>query len=209
MAPFLGDGAQNSKPRLSSIRLYFLLFGFVPVSSISANLWQWMPLHIAAKYVVLPLALLSVLLGLSFQNCGRLALAGLGAGIVATAGYDLSRLAFVQMGLWEDFIPQLGRLAWNDPQAHWSWGYLWRFLGNGGAMGVAFAMLPCRGVRAGTIYGVLVCMGLFITQILCSTEALFPMTVPNMLMALIGHLEYGAILGKLSKRWDPRKTHFS
>lgn len=203
MAPVLRDEAQISKPGLSSIRLYFLVFGFVPVSSISANLWEFVPLHITAKYVVLPLAFVSVLLGLSFRTWGRLALVGLGAGIVATAGYDVSRLAFVHLGLWEDFIPNLGRLAWNDPQAHWSWGYLWRFLGNGGAMGVAFAMLPCRGVRAGTIYGVMICMGLFTTQMLCSTEALFPMTIPNMLMALIGHIEYGAILGKLLHRWDP------
>ena len=88
---------------------------------------------------------------------------GLAAGIVATGVYDLFRLTLVLAGAWTDFIPRLGQMALGDPAASPLWGYLWRYVYDGGAMGVTFAMLGRRGMGEGLAFGVAICLCLFAT----------------------------------------------
>src|SRR5690349_18239608 len=125
-------------------RIVLALLGFVPIGSLCIALFGLVPLYVTARFVVLPVAMLVIALGLRYRVLGRLALLGFIAGVAATATYDLVRLAFVVSGKWSDFIPAIGRLALMDQQASPVWGYLWRYAGNGGAMGLTFALLPWR-----------------------------------------------------------------
>lgn len=184
-------------------RVLFAVLGFVPIMSLCAALFGWVPLHVSVKVLVLPALAAAIALGLARPAWGRIALMGFLAGLVATAAYDVTRLALVWVGVWPDFIPPIGKLALMDPSAHPFWGYLWRFIGNGGGMGVTFAMLGWRGTRWGMAYGVLVCFGLFGTLMFAAgaQEALFPLTGITAAAALIGHLDYGAVLGWITTRW--------
>lgn len=88
-------------------------------------------------------------------------------------------------------------------------GYLWRYFGDGGGIGLVFFML-CgilgvhRGTRLGRIpvllgigYGVFVWSGLMATIILSSDGAslLFCISPPCVALSLVGHLIFGSVLG--------------
>jgi hypothetical protein len=108
--------------------------------------------------------------------------------------------------MWRDFIPLIGRMALNMPDASPLWGYLWRYLGNGGAMGMTFMMLRWRGVGPGMLYGTAICWCLFGTLLWApdAQEVLFRLTPISAMGALLGHLIYGAVLGELTRRMDGR-----
>ncbi len=103
-------------------------------------------------------------------------------------------------------IPAIGRMALLDQAASPVWGYLWRFVCNGGAMGIAYAMLPWHGTRSGMVFGTAVCLCLFVTLLLApgAQETMFPLTGATAIAALIGHLDYGLVLGYLTKTWLQR-----
>jgi hypothetical protein len=180
--------------------------GFAPIGALSMALLGLLPLHLGAALLVFPAAIAGLWLGWRERTWGRLALAGFAAGILATGAYDVLRLGLVWMGLWDDFIPQIGRMVLLDDDAHPVWGYLWRFLGNGGGMGLAFAVLPWRGPVAGAIYGTLICGCLFLTILLSpdAAQRLFTLSAATMAAALAGHWIYGAVLGGLTSSWLQR-----
>jgi hypothetical protein len=159
-------------------RLLFVVVGYAAVTSLAAAYAEKIPLTITASLIVVPAAGLIFNLGMRYPAWGRRALVGWLSGIVATIIYDLLRLALVKVGIWDDPIPIVGRLAFADPRANFAWGYLWRFMGNGGGMGIACAMLPWRGARAGIAYGTLVCSGLFAVLLFfpVAQAHLFPLT---------------------------------
>jgi hypothetical protein len=77
---------------------------------------------------------------------------------------------------------------------------VWRFGGNGAGMGMAFAMLPWRGIRSGIIYGTCICFGLFAVLALApvAQQHFFPLNLKTAIGALAGHWVYGAVLGYLT-----------
>jgi hypothetical protein len=170
------------------------------------SLFGILPLHLGTRFLVLPAAFACVALAIASPAWGRRALAGFLAGVVATAAYDATRLALVWFGVWPDFIPPIGRLALMDQAASPLWGYAWRFLGNGGGMGLTFAMLPWRGPRPGMLYGAFICCCLYATLLLAphAQDTMFRLTPFTAAAAMIGHLDYGAVLGWLCARWLPR-----
>jgi hypothetical protein len=182
------------------------LLGFVPIGSLCIALFGLVPLHITVRFVVFPAGVLIVALGLRYQALGRLALLGFIAGVAATTVYDLVRLAFVLSGVLSDFIPTIGRIALMDRDASPVWGYLWRYVGNGGAMGLTFALLPWRSVLTGIIYGTCICGCLFATLILApnAQQVLFVLTPLTATMALLGHLVYGGVLSWVLGRFTSR-----
>lgn len=186
----------NLYRQLDLPRLLFAIVGFVPIGSLCLALFGLMPLHLSTRFAVLPAAAFGTWLGMRYPRIGWLAFCGLLGGMVATAIYDTIRFAFVWSGVWSDFIPAIGRMALRDQSAHPFWGYLWRYLGNGGAMGMAFAMCPWRSIRAGMAYGTSICLCLFATLMLApgAQTALFPLTPMTAFTALIGHLTYGGVL---------------
>jgi hypothetical protein len=186
-------------------RLVFLALGFAAITSLAAAYSETLPLPAGARFVLVPAVACIVLVGLRHREWGRRALVGWVAGIIATCIYDGLRLGLMLLGLWEDPIPRIGQMLFVDPNANWIWGYIWRFLGNGGGMGLAFAMLPWRGVRFGIAYGTCICLGLFAVLALWPVAQVhfFPLTPVVAAGAMAGHWVYGAVLGALTARWLP------
>ena len=192
---------------LPALRLRFGFFGlgYAAIGPLAAAYAEVLPLPRGARLILLPAAVAALVLAFRNPRWGRRALVGWVAGIIATGVYDVLRLSLVVAGLWGDPIPGIGRLMLANPDAGFYWGYLWRFLGNGGGMGLAFAMLPWRGVRSGMAYGTLICLGLFAVLAFTPTAQahFFPLTPVTGAGAMAGHWVYGAVLGWLTSYWLP------
>ena len=190
-------------------RLFYLALGFAAITSLGVALAGMVPLPYGLRYAVIPAVAIMVLLSLRYPGWGKRALIGLVAGMIATGIYDILRIGLMFAGLWGDPIPSIGRLALADPNAEWYWGYVWRFVGNGGGMGLAFAMLPWRGVKLGIAYGTAICLGLvgllYFWPI--SQAHFFALTPPTAAGGMAGHWVYGAVLGWLTARWLPPVGH--
>ncbi|MNR99794.1 hypothetical protein D3C72_310350 [compost metagenome] len=191
-------------------RLAFAVIGFLPITALAVALFGWVPLHVTAKALVLPSIPLALGLAWRYPGWGRIALMGFLAGVVATAAYDATRLAMVWLGLWPDFIPAIGQMAALDDAAHPIWGYLWRFVGNGGGMGLTFAMLTHGGLklgrpgtRLGMAYGAAICCCLWGTLVFApgAQDKLFPLNLLTAAFSMLGHLDFGAVLGFLTRQW--------
>jgi len=186
-------------------RVFYLAFGFFAITSLVAALAGLVPLPYLFRFAVIPAYAIMALIGLCYPAWGKRALLGLLAGIIATGVYDILRIGLMFAGLWGDPIPSIGRLATGDPNIGWYWGYVWRFVGNGGGMGIAFAMLPWRGVKLGIAYGTAVCLGLvaILYYFPVAQVHFFALTPPTAAGGMAGHWIYGAVLGWLTARWLP------
>jgi len=186
-------------------RVFYLAFGFFAITSLGAALAGLVPLPYLFRFAVIPAYAIMALIGLCYPAWGKRALLGLLAGIIATGVYDILRIGLMFAGLWGDPIPSIGRLATGDPNIGWYWGYVWRFVGNGGGMGIAFAMLPWRGVKLGIAYGTAVCLGLvaILYYFPVAQVHFFALTPPTAAGGMAGHWIYGAVLGWLTARWLP------
>jgi hypothetical protein len=186
-------------------RVFYLAFGFAAITSLGAALAGLVPLPYLFHFAVIPAYAIMALIGLRYPAWGKRALLGLLAGMIATGVYDILRIGLMFAGLWGDPIPSIGRLATGDPTIPWYWGYVWRFIGNGGGMGIAFAMLPWRGVKLGIAYGTAVCLGLVALLYFFPISQLhfFALTPPTAAGGMAGHWVYGAVLGWLTARWLP------
>jgi hypothetical protein len=186
-------------------RLVFLVVGYAAITSLAAAYAEKVPLPITASLIVIPAAGIIFSMGMRYPDWGRRALTGWIAGIIATIVYDMLRLALVKVGIWGDPIPGIGRLVLADPHANFAWGYFWRFTGNGGGMGIAYTMLPWRGVRTGIAYGTLICTGLVALLFFFPVAQVhfFPLTPVTTVGAYAGHWVYGAVLGKITSWWLP------
>ena len=189
---------------ISVPRLVLTLLGFVPIASLCMALFQFVSLHSTLMLLILPSLIIASMVAMRYPMLGLEALLGLTAGMVATGLYDLVRLGFIVGGMWRDFIPLIGRMALDTPDASPLWGYLWRYIGNGGAMGMTFMMLHWRGAGTGMLYGTAICCCLFGTLlwVLDAQVLLFRLTPLSVLGALTGHLVYGAVLGGLTHLMD-------
>jgi hypothetical protein len=186
-------------------RIIYLAFGFVAITSLGVALTGAVPLPYGFHYAVIPAYAVMTLVGLRYPAWGKRALLGLVAGMIATGVYDILRIGLMFAGLWGDPIPSIGQLALADPDTPWYWGYVWRFIGNGGGMGVAFAMLPWRGVKLGIAYGSAICLGLVGLLYFwpVSQQHFFALTPLTAAGGMAGHWVYGAVLGYLTARWLP------
>ena len=112
---------------------------------------------------------------------------------MATLLYDSFRFGFLGFGLMHhDPIPNIGEALHLRPA--WVAGYLWRYLGNGTGLALAFFALGLRGIHVGVLYGLFVCGGLLLTLAVSpyGTQMLFPITVWSAVMAIGGHVIFGA-----------------
>lgn len=186
-------------------RMVYLALGFAAITVLAFAYAEALPLPYGMRFAVLPAAGVILMLSARYPEWGRRALLGWVAGVIATGIYDVLRLGLVEAGLWGDPIPGIGRLALADPHANYLWGYVWRFAGNGGGMGMAFAMLPWRGVRSGIIYGTAIVSGLVALLAIWPVAQVhfFPLTPATAAGGVAGHWVYGAVLGWLTARWLP------
>ena len=182
---------------------FFLLSGFTPITALAIALLDWAPLHVTAPIFVLPVFVFMIVIGYRHPLYGERALRGWMAGVIATFVYDGTRVPFLMAGMWQDFIPKIGDYLLNTEGSSWIIGYLWRYLGNGGGMGIGFAMIVpwlCHFVeikRGAVCYGVAIWGCLMLTLVGCPDpeRMLFAITPLSFILSLLGHIVYGALLG--------------
>ena len=191
-------------PPSLAVRLSLAGTGAVPVSLIGLSTLGVWDLKRLAVGVLAPAVVLLMVLLLRCRTCRRLAAQALGAGLLSTFLYDLVRWWFLVMG-WmnRDPIPHIGSALGLEPG--WLFGYLWRFVGNGGGIALAFYAFGASGIVAGTLHGLFVCCGLLaVLQFSPHGQTmLFPLGPATLFVAIVGHVVYGAALGALSTRWSP------
>jgi len=200
-----GRTLRLSRTRLSP--LSFLAAGFLPVISIVLHCLGILSMQHCLLLLIIPLFVLAGCTGLLQPETGRTAWKGWLAGVLAVLLYDLSRVPFMLYG-WNDFIPRIG--SWltgaEDPQA--IAGYAWRYIGNGGGLGIAFFMLLQLGdskknlMRKGILFGLFVfgCLMLILTVFKEAQEMMFRITALTFSGSLTGHVVYGAVLGWMARR---------
>ena len=174
--------------------------GVTPVSLIAASTFG-VDLRAAALTVLLPAAALVAVLAAADRRTAALVRRAVVAGVVATALYDVSRFGFLAAGVVDgDPIPHIGAELGLTPPA--LFGYLWRYLGNGAGLALAFLALGLRGRAAGVLYGLAVCGGLLLTLAVSphGEELLFPLGPGTVVMATVGHALFGAVLGGRATR---------
>lgn len=193
------------------VRGVYVLAGVMPITALGLALAEVAPLWLLTGVLVVPTTVLAVQVGRRWPGWGRRGLVGLAAGLVATAGYDVLRVGLVLAGVWADPIPGLGRLLLGS-QAGWWVGYVWRYVADGAALGLAYVALPIPQLRSGLAAGGVVCAGLVgLLALSPNAQANFlPLTWTTAAGAAAGHLLYGGILGSLTRRWlqPPVPTRF-
>lgn len=193
----------SAADRQLGVRLAFAAIGFTPILALALSLTGAAPLHLGAPILLGAALLTGGCLAVSNSWCRPAVMDGLGAGLLAVLIYDGTRLPFVLLGRWPDFIPKIGVWLLRNPDTHWTVGYTWRYLGNGAGMGLAFMMLAPYTRRwidpraAGVAFGLFVWSGLLTTWALTpnSAEQLFALTPAAFALSLMGHIVYGTVLG--------------
>lgn len=190
----------------------YLLLASLPLLAISAHVFGLASMNATGALVIIPLAAtLAVVCVCSPHPIDRVVGNGLAWGMFACLAYDVFRLDTVYLlGLWDDFIPKMG--TWlhtgTDAPAGAVVGYLWRYLGDGGGIGIAFFLIALavglhhrsrRTVLVSFVAGAVfpVWAGLIATVALSphGQHDMFPLTPRTITLSLIGHLIFGLVLG--------------
>ena len=183
----------------------YAVVGFAPITALAIAIIGWLPLDVSALLLVVPATALGTAVAIWFPAYGKLALKGLAIGVLAVFLYDCMRVPFILAGVWGDFIPKIGMWLLHTSHPNWLVGYLWRYLGDGGYMGMAFTVAYCAlqprvGSRAAAVgFGLAIWLCLLATLRLTSAgqEQLFSLTPVTGSLSLLGHLIYGAAIGVL------------
>jgi hypothetical protein len=203
--PATADFARRWGAELGPGRLAIAGAGFVPVTLIASSAFDVAELRTLAIRVLIPvLAAGALALAVGRLNARLLGFAVV-AGVISTLLYDSFRFAFMAAGwIQTDPIPHIGDGLHLEPE--WVVGYLWRYLGNGTGLALAFVALGLRGLRSGALYGLFVCGGLLFTLVASpyGTTMLFALTPATVVMAIGGHVIYGVALGLLTDLHDRR-----
>ena len=193
--------------------------GFAPISALALALMGICSLPFATLLMVVPALVSAIGLSCCHHSYGRLMLRGFLMGIIAVTCYDCVRMVFVFAGWLDDFIPQIGAMLVEDRNHHLMVGYLWRYLGNGGGMGMAFVgafvLLEKRflilrllgGLKSALLFGVFVWACLIATLKISphGEDIMFVISPLTLLLSLIGHLFFGYTLGCLMNRFKPER----
>lgn len=190
----------------------YLLLAAMPILAISVQVFGLVSLHTSAAIVIIPLAAAIVVLAIFAPHpIDRIVGRGLTWGIAACIVYDIFRLDTVYLlGLWGDFIPTMGTWITNDSNTFSGAvvGYLWRYVGDGGGIGVTFFIVVLaigidrwskrNAVLASIAFAVFpVWTGLIATVAIAPNGEghMFPLTATTVLLSLIGHLIFGLVMG--------------
>ncbi len=204
-----------SVPRLQDGMAAIMMFGigFAPITALALSLMGIFTLPFASLLLVIPALGIATALSCYRPRHGRLMLRGYLMGIIAVTCYDCVRIPFIMAGWMDDFIPKIGGMLVGDGNHHAILGYLWRYLGNGGGMGMAFvsafALLkpPSITLRATKLialgFGCLVWACLIVTLKISpqGEDMMFVITSTSLLLSWIGHLVFGYTLGCLVNRF--------
>ncbi len=185
--------------------LAYFAIGFSPITALAIAIIGFLPLSVTALIMVVPSVVLGIGLAFMFPYYGKLAIKGLFIGLIAVLLYDCMRVPFILAGIWGDFIPKISIWLLNTSQPNWMVGYLWRYLGDGGFMGMAFTVAYCTlkprvgGRTAALGFGIAIWLCLLATLILAphGEAMLFKLTLTTLSLSFLGHLIYGASIGML------------
>jgi hypothetical protein len=185
--------------------LAYFAIGFSPITALAIAIIGWLPLSSAALLLVLPSMVLGISLALLFPSYGKLALKGMVIGLIAVFLYDCMRVPFILTGIWGDFIPKIGMWLLGTSHPDWVIGYVWRYLGDGGCMGMSFTVAysvlkPRLDSRVAALgFGIAIWLCLLGTLVLAphGEELLFKLTPTTLSLSLLGHLIYGTAIGIL------------
>lgn len=182
----------------------FIAAGLLPVSSIALHCAGFISLTHCLFFLIIPALAVALVSGAINHHVLRLAARGWVSGIVAVALYDVSRVPFIIAG-WEDFIPHITSwLTGNNDNAYLI-GYTWRYVGNGGGLGIVFFLLAnhfgwrkyvvSNGVSFGLlVFGGLVSLLIFLPE---SQKLMFEVTPLSFFGGMIGHIVYGFVIGRM------------
>lgn len=199
-----------AEQRLTVVRVGLLLLsGAMPVTAIPLYVLGWLPMRDAALFLVAPLAVAAAVLMFRRSPEAVWAARGFAAGLVAVTAYDGVRMPLVWLNIWPDFIPRVGGWVTGHGGHNAAVGYAWRYLGDGGGIGLAFfvfcgvalavrpALVMARPVALAIGYGVFIWSGLLATVAIPARgeTLLFRLTPVSFLLSLLGHLIYGTVLG--------------
>ncbi|MDP1803127.1 MAG: hypothetical protein Q8L81_17330 [Bacteroidota bacterium] len=208
----LSQTSSLNKFSQQSLALLFTFGGFFPVTSIILHCLGILPLQQCLVFLVIPVLLSFITLGVKFPAIGKTVIAGFVAGIISVFLYDLSRVPYILAG-WSDFIPKIGGWITNSDEKNAVLGYTWRYIGNGGGMGVAFFILISQLknqkqlILKGLLYGLFIFTGLMLTLFFFEqTQAMmFKITPVSFTGSITGHIIYGTVLGILAKKYFATK----
>lgn len=180
--------------------------GMLPVSLIGLSAFG-LDLRLLALVVLAPVLACLMVATATDPATRALVVRAVAAGLVATALYDLLRGGVLWSGLMDrDPIPHIGHALGLEPA--WLAGYTWRYLGNGTGLALAFLALGLRGTRAGILYGLFVCANLLLVLLVSplGEQILFELDATTIVMATLGHVIYGAVLGTVAARLHEAAT---
>lgn len=188
-----------------------MLLASMPILGISVDVFGLVPQNVTSVIVIALCAVLGALIAFAPHRTDIFVGRGLIAGMVACIVYDAARLFAVHvLGLMGDFIPVMGSFVTGEPDTAGSAavGYVWRYIGDGGGLGVAFFVVAfALGIdRWKNLYAVLASVafavfptwaGLMATVALAprGEEMMFPLNVATVTITLVGHLIFGLVLG--------------
>jgi hypothetical protein len=188
------------------LALAYAAVGFSPILALALAIGSVCGLPLSATVLVGSACIGAVFLVRRFPESRQPALEGFCAGLLAVFGYDLARWLTIAAGWWGDFIPSIGGWLLGTQQPDIVVGYAYRWLGDGGGMGMAFVVAvrlvaPTLGGRTnlalGFAYGVAIWVCLIVTLLISpdGQHLLFPLTLVTLALSLGGHLIYGGLLG--------------
>src|SRR4051812_13689918 len=187
-----------------------LLLASMPILAISVEVFGLASQSTITMVTIALVALLATLITFAPHRIDMIVGRGLIAGMVACIVYDAARLFAVHvLGLMGDFIPVMGSFVTGEPDTAGSAavGYVYRYLGHAGGLGVAFFVVAfALGIdRWRNVYAVLAAVafsvfptwaGLMATVALSPNgeERMFPLN-NTVIITLVGHLIFGLFLG--------------
>ena len=180
-----------------------LFCGVLPVSAIALHVMGLIDLFSFYPVIVFLYSLV-IFLSLNKPKLRKVILIGWLSGIIAVSFYDVSRLPFMAMG-WDDFIPKIGGWLIGEEE-EFTLGYLWRYIGNGGGLGITFFVLLSflkerkNYILLGLLFGLFICLCLDLTLLISpqSETLMFEITPLTIIGGTVGHIVYGLTLGILA-----------
>ena len=188
-----------------------LLLAAIPILGISVDVIGIVPQSTTSIAVIVLSAVLGTLVVFAPHRTDMIVGRGLIAGMVACIVYDGARLFAVHvLGVMGDFIPVMGSFVTHEPDTAGSAavGYVWRYIGDAGGLGVAFFVVAfalgidrwsnVKAVLASVAFAVFpTWTGLIATVALAprGEEMMFALTPASVIVTLVGHVIFGFFLG--------------
>lgn len=185
----------------------------LPVTSIALHCSGILSLYNSLCFLIIPAFISLLVAGISDRKLLKLAGRGWISGVAAVLLYDLSRLPFILAG-WADFIPHISSWLSDSNEHSFVIGYAWRYIGNGGGLGIVFFLAADYfnwkkyAVSSGVTFGLLIFSGLVALLVAFpdAQDLMFEITPVSFFGGLTGHIVYGWAIGKLYRLFLTRNT---